>query len=126
MMTVPPMRMSLAAPLAVLACLTATAVPVVAQPDESAVAQVLRRAGVAPSPGALAGTDAKARAQALDALERAYPLPRNLLDREDTPPPNAAEVMDRLGLVRHGGAPTTDMRGRTPSRQEIVDALAPR
>jgi hypothetical protein len=97
-----------------------------AQAPDSAVAAVLRRAGVAPTEGALAGTDPKARAQALDALERAYPLPRNLLDREDTPPPNAGAVMDRLGLVRREGAPVTDLSGRRPTSREIVDALGPR
>jgi hypothetical protein len=97
-----------------------------AQPADSAVAAVLRRAGVAPTEGALAGTDAKARAQALDALERSYPLPRSLLDREDTPPPDAGAVMDRLGLVRRDGAPVTDLSGRRPTSREIVDALGPR
>jgi hypothetical protein len=93
---------------------------------ESAVAAILRRAGVAPTEGALAGTDPKARAQALDALERGYPLPRSVLDRENTPPPDAEAVMDRLGLVRHPGAPMTDLSGRRPAAREITDALRPR
>jgi hypothetical protein len=93
---------------------------------ESAVAAILRRAGVAPTESALAGTDAKARAQALDSLERGYPLPRSVLDRENTPPPDAEAVMDRLGLVRRPGAPVTDLSGRAPTRGEITDALRPR
>jgi hypothetical protein len=97
-----------------------------APPQDGAVASVLRRAGVAPTEGALAGTDAKARAQALDALERSYPLPRNVLDRENTPPPDAEAVMDRLGLVRHPGVPMTDLSGRRPDAREITDALRPR
>lgn len=98
-----------------------------AQPrQDGAVASLLRSAGVEPTEAAVAGTDAKARAQALDALERRYDLPRSLLDRENTPPPNAAEVMDRLGLVRHPGVPMTDLSGRTPTAREITDALGPR
>jgi hypothetical protein len=34
--------------------------------------------------------------------------------------------MDQLGLVRRPGAPVTDLAGRVPSREEIVDALAGR
>lgn len=97
-----------------------------AEGGESAVAAILRRAGVAPTEGALSGTDPKARAQALDALERGYPLPRSVLDRENTPPPDAEAVMDRLGLVRHPGAPMTDLSGRRPAAREITDALRPR
>lgn len=100
--------------------------PAAADPGESAVAAILRRAGVAPTEGALAGTDPKARAQALDALERSYPLPRSVLDRENTPPPDAEAVMDRLGLVRHPGVSVTDLSGRSPAAREITDALRPR
>jgi hypothetical protein len=106
--------------------LFATAAAAQAQAPDGAVAEILRRAGVPPSPQALAGTDPKARTIALDSLERGYPLPRSVLDREGTPPPDAEAIMDRLGLVRRPGAPTTDLSGRTPSRQEIVDALAGR
>lgn len=104
--------------------LAATAVE--AQQEDGAVADLLRRAGVTPNAQMIAGTDAKARATALDALERTYPLPRAVLDREGTPPPDAEAVMDRLGLVRRPGAPVTNLTGHTPSRQEIVDALAGR
>lgn len=97
-----------------------------AQAEDGAVASVLRRAGVAPTQGALAGTDAKARAQALDALERAYPLPRSVLDTENRLPPNPDGVMDQLGLVRRPGAPVTDLSGGTPTSRQITDALAPR
>lgn len=97
-----------------------------AQPQEGAVADLLRRAGVTPNAQMIAGTDPKARATALDALERTYPLPRAVAEREGTPPPDAEAVMDRLGLVRHPGAPVTNLTGHTPSRQEIVDALAGR
>lgn len=97
-----------------------------AQPQDGAVAALLRRAGVPPTQQALAGTDPKARAIALDALERTYPLPRAVLDHEGTPPPDAEAIMDRLGLVRRPGVPVADLTGHTPTRQEIVDALAGR
>ncbi|WP_114377898.1 hypothetical protein [Elioraea thermophila] len=99
--------------------------PVWAQAD-GAVAEILRRAGVAPIPGAVMGTDPKARASALDALERTYPLPPDLRDRENTVPPDREAVMDRLGLTRHPDAPVVRMTDRTPTRAEIVDALAGR
>jgi hypothetical protein len=97
-----------------------------AQPEEGAVAELLRRAGVTPNAQTIAGTDAKARATVLDALERTYPLPRPVAEREGTPPPDAEAIMDQLGLVRRPGAPVTDLAGRVPSREEIVDALAGR
>jgi hypothetical protein len=97
-----------------------------AQEGESAVAAVLRRAGIAPTEGALAGTDPKARAAALDALERSYPLPRSVLDRENSPPPDREAIMDRLGLVRRPGVPVTDLSGAPPTARQITDALKPR
>lgn len=99
--------------------------PAAAQAD-GAVAEVLRRAGIAPTPGAVLGTDPKTRVTALDALERTYPLPPDLRDRENTPPPDREAVMDRLGLTRHPNAPVTRLTDRTPTRAEIVDALAGR
>lgn len=99
--------------------------PAMAQAD-GAVADILRRAGIAPTPGAVMGTDPKARANVLDALERISPLPPDLHDRETVPPPDREAVMDRLGLTRHSNAPLTRMTDRTPTRAEIVDALAGR
>lgn len=110
--------------LAVLV-VAASLAPAAAQSD-GAVAELLRRAGVSPTPGALMGTDPKARSSALDALERTYPLPPELRDRENTLPPDREAVMDRLGLIRHPHAPVTRLTDRTPSRAEIVDALAGR
>ena len=103
----------------------ASVAPAIAQ-AEGAVAEILRRAGIAPTPGALMGTDPKARASALDALERASPLPPDLRDREAIPPPDREAVMNRLGLTLHPNAPVTRMTDRTPTRAEIVDALAGR
>jgi hypothetical protein len=97
-----------------------------AQAPDGAVAAVLRRAGVAPSEAALSGRDPKARAEALDALERSYPLPRSVLDLENRLPPDPNAVMDQLGLVRRPGAPVTDLSGGTPTSRQITDALAPR
>ncbi|GIX08312.1 MAG: hypothetical protein KatS3mg116_0022 [Elioraea sp.] len=97
-----------------------------AQPQDGAVADLLRRAGVAPTAQAVAGSDPKSRALVLDSIERTYPLPRAVLDREGTPPPDADAIMDRLGLVRRPGVPVADLTGHAPTRQEIVDALAGR
>jgi hypothetical protein len=94
--------------------------------EESAVAAVLRRAGVAPTRAAVEGRDPKARAEALDALERSYPLPRTVLDLENRLPPDPNRVMDQLGLVRRLGAPVTDLSGSIPTARQITDALAPR
>ncbi|MCS6853263.1 MAG: hypothetical protein NZ523_00700 [Elioraea sp.] len=105
--------------------LAAGMAPALAQ-AEGAVAEILRRAGVAATPGAVLGTDPKARADALDALERGYRLPPELRDRENTLPPDREAVMDRLGLSRHPNASVTRMTDRMPTRAEIVDALAGR
>lgn len=109
-----------------LAVTVGVAAQAAAQSPDGAVAGVLRRAGVEPTTGALMGIDPKARAEALDALERAYPLPREVLDREDTLPADREALMDRLGLIRRPDAPVTRVTGRTPGRGEIVDALAGR
>lgn len=97
-----------------------------AEAPDGAVAELLRRAGVPATPQAIAGTDPKARALVLEALERTYPLPRSVLEREGTPPPDAEAIMDRLGLVRRPGVPVTNLAGHVPTREEIVDALAGR
>ena len=96
------------------------------QAADSAVAAVLRRAGVTPTEAAISGRDPKARAEALDALERSYTLPRSVLDLENRLPPNPEAVMDQLGLVRRPGARLTDLSGSTPTSRQITDALAPR
>lgn len=113
-------------PLLALPIVLAAAAAEAQAPPDGAVAALLRRAGVTPTEQALAGNDPKSRALALDALERTYPLPRSVLDREGTPPPDAEAIMDRLGLVRRPGVPVADLTGHTPSRQEMVDALAGR
>lgn len=113
-------------PLAAALLVAATANEAYAQGEGSAVAAVLRRAGVAPTEGALAGTDPKARAEALDALERSYPLPRSVLDLENRLPSDPNAVMNQLGLVRRPGAPVTDLSGSTPTSRQITDALRPR
>ena len=97
-----------------------------AQATDGAVAAVLRRAGVTPTEATIAGRDPKARAEALDALERSYTLPRSVLDLENRLPPNPEAVMDQLGLVRRPGARLTDLSGSTPTSRQITDALAPR
>ncbi len=52
-------------------------------------------------------------------------LPANLRDIRDQVPPNAQQLATQLGLRSPRGQ-RTDMRNRTPTAQEIVNALAPR
>ncbi len=73
----------------------------------------------APSAGPQAGNpDAERLAQTL-------PLDPQTRELRDQMPPDPRGAERRLGL-REPRGPATDLRGRTPSPQEIVDALAPR
>ena len=69
----------------------------------------------APRPG---NPDAERLAQAL-------PLDPQTRELRDQMPADPRGTELRLGL-REPRGPATDLRGRTPSPQEIVDALAPR
>ncbi len=60
-----------------------------------------------------------------ESLARTLPLDPQTRDLRDAAPPDRAGTERRLGLREPRGA-ATDMRGRTPSPREIVDALAPR
>jgi hypothetical protein len=52
-------------------------------------------------------------------------LPPALRDLRDQVPPDPAGLARSMGLRAPSG-PATDLRNRTPSSREIVDALAPR
>ena len=72
-----------------------------------------------PPPGPQAGNpDAERMAQTL-------PLDPQTRELRDQMPPDPRGTGHRLGL-REPRGPATDLRGRTPSPREIVDALAPR
>ena len=72
-----------------------------------------------PPPGPQAGNpDAERLAQTL-------PLDPQTRELRDQMPPDPRDTERRLGL-REPRGPATDLRGRTPSPREIVDALAPR
>lgn len=72
-----------------------------------------------PPPGAQGGNpDAERLAQTL-------PLDPQTRELRDQLPPDPRGTERRLGL-REPRGPATDLRGRTPSPREIVDALAPR
>lgn len=72
-----------------------------------------------PPPGPQAGNpDAERLAQTL-------PLDPQTRELRDQMPPDPLGAERRLGL-REPRGPATDLRGRTPSPREIVDALAPR
>lgn len=62
-----------------------------------------------------------------EAERLAQSLPLDPMTRElrDSLPPDPVGTQRRLGLRAPRG-PATDLRGRTPSSREIVDALAPR
>ena len=77
-----------------------------AQPStqDSAVAAVLRRTGIAPTDAMVRGTDAKSREAAIDRLARSYPLPAEMLNLRDRQPENPGAVIDRLGLTQRPGA----------------------
>lgn len=72
-----------------------------------------------PPPGPQAGNpDAERLAQTL-------PLDPQTRELRDQMPPDPRGIERRLGL-REPRGPATDLRGRTPTPREIVDALAPR
>jgi len=74
-------------------------------------------------PGALPG--AGGTNQDAERLGRTLPLDPATREIRDGVPPDRIGTERRLGL-REPRGPATDMRGRTPSPREIVDALAPR
>ncbi len=58
-------------------------------------------------------------------LAQTLPLDPQTRELRDQLPPDPRGTERRLGL-REPRGPATDLRGRTPSPREIVDALAPR
>ena len=58
-------------------------------------------------------------------LAQSLPLDPTTRELRDQLPPNPPATEARLGL-REPQGPAIDMRGRTPTPREIVDALAPR
>lgn len=58
-------------------------------------------------------------------LAQSLPLEPSTRELQDQLPPNPRATEARLGL-REPQGPATDMRGRTPTPREIVDALAAR
>ncbi len=81
----------------------------------------------APRPPSSTPRPAAPQAGNPDAERLAQTLPLDPQTRElrDQMPPDPRGAERRLGL-REPRGPATDLRGRTPSPQEIVDALAPR
>lgn len=81
----------------------------------------------APRPAAPPPMAPQAGATNPEAERLAQSLPLDPMTRElrDSLPPDPAGTQRRLGLRAPRG-PATDLRGRTPSSREIVDALAPR
>ena len=92
----------------------------------SAVGDVLSRAGVPPTPSTVMGLSQKDSMDAVQALEKTYPLPPEVLQVRDRQPDNVPEVMNKLGL-KPVTAPRTDLRQRTSpaTSDDVVNALAP-
>ena len=61
----------------------------------------------------------------VERLAQSLPLDPQTRELQDQMPADPRGTERRLGL-REPRGPATDMRGRTPSPREIVDALAPR
>jgi hypothetical protein len=89
------------------------------------VADTLAKAGVKPTPDAVTGRNEKTADDAAWKVEQATGLPPELRDLKDQVPPNAKELIRRLGL-HDDPAVRVDFRDRTPTPEEIVEALRPR
>jgi hypothetical protein len=106
----------------------APGIPPVERPSGNAgsdIADTLAKAGVAPTPDALSGRNEKTADDAAYKVEQATGLPAQLRDLTDQVPPNPQELIRRLGL-HDDPAVRVDFRNRTPSSEEIVEALRPR
>lgn len=97
----------------------APAAPVAPAPVRPAAPRPMAPAAVPPQPGP-AGTNPDA-----ERLSRTLPLDPQTRELRDAVPPDRVGTERRLGL-REPRGPATDMRNRTPTPREIVDALAPR
>lgn len=89
---------------------------------DGAVAERLRRAGIAVNERTLGGADSKLGGSAADALARTYPLPPATLALRDRLPPDPEATMDALKLRRHPRAPVTPMPANA-TRTDMRDAL---
>lgn len=85
-------------------------------PAEPALRAPLPPTGL-PPPSTVGGNDAGARQ-----LENSLPLDPATRNLHDQVPPNPGAVERQLGLRQPVG-PVTDLRGRAPSSQEIVNGL---
>jgi hypothetical protein len=88
------------------------------------VADTLSQAGVRPTGDALTGREEKAADGTLYKVEERTGLPRELRDLKDKLPPDPKGVIRQLGL-RDEPARRVDYRDRTPTVEDIVQALRP-
>ena len=91
----------------------------------SEVADTLAKAGVRPTPDTLGGRNEKVADDALYKVEEATGLPAKLRDLKDQVAANPDQLIKQLGL-HDDPAVRIDFRDRTPSAEEIVQALRPR
>jgi hypothetical protein len=103
------------------------ATPSVERPPSggSDVADTLAKAGVPASPDAMTGRNEKSADDAAYKVEQSSGLPAQVRDLKDQVPPNPQALIRQLGL-HDDPAVRVDFRNRTPSTEEIVDALRPR
>jgi hypothetical protein len=87
-------------------------------------ADTLSKAGVRPTGDALTGREEKAADGTLYKVEERTGLPRELRDLKDKLPPDPKAVIRQLGL-RDEPARRIDFRDRTPTVEDIVQALRP-
>jgi hypothetical protein len=110
------------------ALVVAGTLPALAQsppaPGGSDVAATLQKAGVRPTPDAMTGRDEKTADDAAYKVEESSGLPRELRDLKDQQPPDPQGLIRRLGL-HDEPAVRVDFRNRTPTAEEIVQALRP-
>lgn len=93
-------------------------------PPPFASPPLVRRPYAAPAPQSLPPAPQAGNPDA-ERLARTLPLDPQTRELRDQMPADPRGAERRLGL-REPRGPATDLRGRTPSSREIVDALAPR
>jgi hypothetical protein len=111
-------------PALVGAFVLAATLPALAQTPPGDVAATLQNAGVRPTPDAMSGRDEKTADDAAYKVEEASGLPPQLRDLKDQVPPDPQGLIKRLGL-HDEPAVRVDFRNRTPTAEEIVEALRP-
>jgi hypothetical protein len=86
------------------------------------VTAILQKSGDPIDARVSSGANPQLAEPVLRKLDRMQPLPPQYRDLHDQPVPNSEALIGALGLPNQPRR-TTDLTGRTPSRQDIVDGL---